>query len=211
MYSMKKIISAAAFGLIAASGAQADTLYSNGPAGTTSNWCVGDNQCGGSFEIVTPITLATDSSLSSLNFTLGSFNAFSSTNTVHVDIWNAAPTVGTWASSSVFAGNQSATDVNNFITVSLPDATLSAGQYWLGLIVANDTGISTYLASGAAGSSQQFDVSAGTFSPNFFNATVPLMAVQVNGVSAVPEPGSIALLLAGLGLVGVTARRRKLK
>ena len=208
MYSMKKIISAAAFGLIAASGAQADTLYSNGPAGATSNWCVGDNQCGGSFEIVTPITLATDSSLSSLNFTLGSFNAFSSTNTVHVDIWNAAPTVGTWASSNVFAGNQSATDVNNFITVSLPNANLSAGQYWLGLIVANDTGTSTYLTSGETGSSQQFDVNAGTFSPVFFNATVPLMAVQVNGVSAVPEPSSIALLLAGLGLMGVSARRK---
>jgi hypothetical protein len=32
---------------------------------------------------------------------------------------------------------------------------------------------------------------------------------EVSDVTAVPEPANLALLLAGLGLVGVAARRRK--
>lgn len=211
MSFVRKYALVAALGLSAVTGASADTLFSNGAAGVDSNRCAGDNQCLGSWEIVTPIVLGSNSLLTSLNFTLSNVNsAFSSTNTVLVDIWTAAPTLATWTSSSVFSGVQSASYASHVVDVALPGISLGAGDYWIGFMITNDLGVSTY-RSASTGLSTQWNIDPVTFAPISFRGDFGQAAIRVNGtiVSAVPEPETYAMLMAGLGVMGFVSRRRR--
>ncbi len=69
------------------------------------------------------------------------------------------------------------------IQAVIGEKTLTAGTYTLSILGESAYGISAYTGSFTVGRPDQ------------------LLAVQANTISAVPEPSTYALLLAGLGLV----------
>ena len=88
------------------------------------------------------------------------------------------------------------TAAGNAAFPGLTNANLSAGPYHASF---SNVGVVPVLATGAGGQSN-LDVILGAYGGSI---TVP--------VPAIPEPETYAMLLAGLGLVGALARRRKVK
>ena len=102
--------------------------------------------------------------------------------------------------------------------VSGLDWTLAAGTYWAGFIPVQGATFETTVFGGApVEAPMPMDAYvAGSFGGWFHPAPPPagtpdyLPAVRIDGVMlAVPEPETYALLLAGLGLLGFAARRRR--
>ena len=65
----------------------------------------------------------------------------------------------------------------------------------------NTVGVSTYLATGT--------IAGQAFASNQYGNYSTFTTNAVSAIAAVPEPETYAMLLAGLGLVGFVARRRK--
>lgn len=109
------------------------------------------------------------------------------------NIYTANPTLRFYNTSSGLSGNvASASDTSSTSTLPL---TLSytfanAGTYRIAVGAGSTTGSSGDRLSGATG----------------WNYTL-----EMSSATAVPEPESLAMMLAGLGAVGMLARRRKLK
>lgn len=70
--------------------------------------------------------------------------------------------------------------------------------------------VASFTLTGASIMSVTFDQTP-SISAAFYAANLDDFVLTGPGVSAIPEPETYAMLLAGLGLLGFAARRRKLK
>lgn len=149
------------------------------------------------------------------------FNSHTNLNTVpitNVALKFYTDNAGT-LDTEVFSGNFAAVDLGvtgstagytlKDFRVDLPGVSLAAGTYWLGMradpaqwamhwtVAESDT----FASDGLQG---DHDGNAGSYYKYDFQHVF-----TINGtVSAVPEPETYGMLLAGLGLLGVAARRR---
>jgi PEP-CTERM motif len=132
--------------------------------------------------------------------------------------WNGAKATGpALYQSSIFAYTGGA----QALSFSGINSALSAGSYIAYLTVAgvtgaaNSVGIAGSNTNGGMSGGFRFLNSAGTdplvLSNSWNSWNVPNMQYSANFVSAVPEPETYAMMLAGLGLIGTIARRRKAK
>lgn len=90
------------------------------------------------------------------------------------------------------------------------DWQLAAGAYWVVFEgVAGQVGVASF-ASGVPHPLDTYRWMAPSLG-DYWNNLVPAYrwGVQISDVAAVPEPGSLLMLLAGLGLVAVTLQRRR--
>ncbi|MFA6178559.1 MAG: PEP-CTERM sorting domain-containing protein [Candidatus Methylopumilus sp.] len=184
----------------------AATVYDNGGIGFNTSYCdSGPNTCSGygNWTIYDNFTLdsaAVITGLANWN-SYGNPSDYVSTNW---SIWSSDPRLG---GAPLAFDNATATISSDsgliLTTLSNLSVTLSAGNYWVGFNhqVSTDTPW-TYVSS-ASGLMNAFQM-AGT-SPHYDN--LPDAAFRLY-TSAVPEPGSTALFLAGLAVVGSVARRR---
>jgi hypothetical protein len=91
--------------------------------------------------------------------------------------------------------------------------TLDAGSYWIGVEVADGDTLGSASATGALldqGAPAPADTAYSSFGAAGYSAFGGLsFGLRVDAVSAVPEAGPAALMLAGLALVAGVARRRR--
>jgi hypothetical protein len=115
------------------------------------------------------------------------------------------PFLALWTSSGVLLASnndRSAFDYDAYITQNL-----TAGETYI-LTISNwpYTPVGATLAEGFAISNPAYDPGSGLWHPALRNGDWTLVTT---GVTAVPEPETWAMLLAGLGIVGAVARRRR--
>ncbi|CAH0351120.1 PEP-CTERM sorting domain-containing protein [Aquabacterium sp. CECT 9606] len=182
----------------------AAVAYDNGSIGPSTSWCVsGVNQCGGaSWTIADNFTLTTATVLTGFeNWNLGAPAIYVSTNW---RIWANQPTS---LSETIASGNAVATITEDagftLASVSGLAVSLNAGSYWIGfnhILSADNPWTYVTSSSGQANAVQLYE--GGVNVSGLTDAAFRLHT------SAVPEPESVALILAGLAVVGVASRRR---
>ncbi|MBA4109058.1 MAG: hypothetical protein C0487_05650 [Leptothrix sp. (in: Bacteria)] len=182
----------------------AAVVYDNGSIGPSTYWCVsGMNQCGGeSWTIADNFTLSAAAVVTGLdNWNLGGPAGYVSTNW---RIWANQPTS---LGETIASGNAVATisEDAGFTLASLSglSVSLDAGSYWIGFShVLNSYDPWTYVTSSSG------QANAVQLSERGVNISGLADAAFRLHTSAVPEPESVALILAGLAVVGVASRRR---
>lgn len=200
---MKQFFAAVAMALSAGL-AYAGVVYDNGsPTGPTSQCISGPSVCQGSgtWSIYDQFTLASANTVSGFavwNYASPSGN-YAGTNW---SIWTSAPTNGGVA---LYSGSSIATlstdQAYQVTTVDGLSINLAAGTYWLGINHTVYNSVWAYAYSSAA-TADAIQMDGDTFRfPNQLGLAFT--------ISAVPEPETYAMLLAGLALVGAIARHRK--
>jgi len=190
---------------VLASASQAAVAFDNGPIGVSAGWCdSGVGQCGGgSWTIADNFSLSTKSVVTGLDTWngYGNIGDYVSTNW---SIWASQPTGLTAPIASGNAVGTVSMDSGFMLAaVSGLSVTLDAGSYWIGFSH-QLTGATpwTYVTS----LSGQNDVIQ--LNGNYINTSNQTDAAFRIHATAVPEPSSLALIMGGLAVVGVAARRR---
>ena len=199
------------FGFTSTSSA-ATIVWDNGSPDLSNGYFFGYN----SAEFINDFSLSQSTTLTGVNFWTLSLGAPGNTYwAVYAD--NAGTPV--WGGSPLFTGIASAVSIylggpvygldqyQNFLPIN---AALGPGNYWLGLGASN----LSYWAPSTSGLIGQLsyihqlttfsDYSSGYIS----NMTYQEYAFNIEGQTTVPEPGSLALLAAGLAAVAVRQSRR---
>ncbi|HAT30875.1 MAG TPA: hypothetical protein DCW29_08510 [Janthinobacterium sp.] len=183
------------------SAAMADTAlyvssdYANAVHPEQNAWC---STCGDGQIIGDRFTLSLASTVKSTDFAIQS--DYGSNWNIHIGIYSAG--LQQIAVNTFAPGSYALSPLDNNVSmvhVNLPSLSLGAGTYYMSWYDDYAMGVPGYTAGG---SSSEFN----------FKAGLPIggygAAFRVGGsVSAVPEPESYAMLLAGLGLLGCLARR----
>lgn len=182
--------------------------------------------CGFNFLVIDDFTLTGTTRLTSLSAMYA--NGFSMFSLPFVENWQVDVFTSPTAALGFGAGDVASMIVTSGVSLSAApsdlfssgargvvtvpiDVTLAAGSYWLGLRPKLDDGNGSFnvLASSSdpnrVGNFWVFQEFGGM---QFFENTPGGAYYQLSG-QAVPEPASWAMLIAGFGLVGAAARRRR--
>jgi hypothetical protein len=124
-------------------------------------------------------------------------------------------TAGSWYLAGEDSGNGGAATVSFQTGTQSVSFDWGSPDSWNSLLVTLSNGTSqsfsaSTLGLGSSYSYVDFSVSGGVWIQSMtFSASQPAFEASNFKVSVVPEPANVALLLAGLGMVGMMARRRR--
>jgi hypothetical protein len=207
---IKQGIVAAAIGIAGLQGALAATAY------TSENWndrffkptesafCT---SCNGDAETSDTFTLGASTTIGGVDVAVVDWYG-SPHNTIEVGIWDMALTTQLF-SQTFTLGNYTSTNLGNtvdLLSFSLSGPTLAAGNYRMSWYDPANMGMASYAGSGLTQSHPRIQNLNGYSS---IQAGASFQIYDNAGVTPVPEPETYAMMLAGLGLLGVVARRRK--
>ena len=209
-------------GLLALAGAAHADTYTNVPAGASNNlpfayFGNGANPSGDSPKVGELFSLTSNSTLSS--FAFYAIGNVASSLQLNVAQWNPTSfTVGSNLLSSTFSAVETFSGGLTTLSFNNLGLNLNAGTKYIAYLTSNDasvTGIQlsrTQTAQDATGFGQGTAYLSTTPGQGWqvpFNGFLSLQYTAVT--AAVPEPESIAMLFAGLGLIGAAVKRRKIK
>lgn len=194
-----------------AGNSHAAVAYDNGGVGSLITWCnSGNNQCAGdAWTIVDDFKLGSKSVVTGLDTWSGFGNINDYVNT-NWSIWSSKPD-GLKAPIATGTSVGTVTDDAGFFlaAVSGLSVELEAGTYWIGYshLLSGETPW-TYVKSGSSVSNAlQLGFRTATQSAWVNQSNLPDVAFRIHA-SAVPEPGTVALVIGGLAAVGAIQRRR---
>jgi len=206
-------------GAASASTAAAASLWDNGGPKESATYCnnSGVTCLSTGWTIYDDFRLTAASTITGLSYS-SNFNHYDSSpsnyENTNWSIWSADPRTN-FASGPLFSGvstGVNSTDSLGFTltTISGLKIALAEGTYWLGL--QNNTSgnsISTYVTSVGSklGQASQSDDVGHFFNPDLHDASFALQGFE--GVSAVPEPSTWAIMIVGMGLAGAAIRGRR--
>ena len=204
MLSMNQSLAALAATLSLTGAAHADVLYTSSGYATIASpsvnaWC---SSCDGSYVVLNPFSLAGASVVTGAEAAAQA--DWGSDWNITVQVWDSTQThvldSATFANGSYGLASVGG-DVDD-LTFALPSWKLAAGNYFVSFYDPANLAVPGY----ATGGDSQFqnDSRSGTS-----DALGTAGAYRLTGVPAVPETSGLALMLAGLALVGVAARRRR--
>ena len=208
MAKMRNALFAALVGLASVQVAQADVAYTSPewaqvnttPTGTDA-WC---SSCGSTWQVADSFTLAAGGTITGVS--VGIQDDFGSNWNPTVSIWNSSLTTQLFSQSFSWGSFTSTDNPSAGVAVfdfSLSGLTLGAGTYYISWYDGSNMGVPTWLNSNNS--------LVQTQTPGDWSNVITRdggAAFQIY-TSAVPEPETYAMMMAGLGLLGAVARRRK--
>jgi hypothetical protein len=221
---MKIIFAAAAAMVVLAAPVSAGVVFDN-PFDGIGGDCVFNTNCGSVFSGDTYagqlFTLSSATSLTGASFTAVD-QGVDPTQPASVNWRIHAADLNAGLPSSLIASGNSVIDLRALSAIQggfngtvfdysygLPSVSLGAGSYYFAFQAVSSV-FAVYLGSASplTGAVQSNDGGT-TWQANYQNFTGVAMSLSDGASGAVPEPASWAMLIAGFGLVGAAARRRR--